>query len=105
MNVLVCVYRQVFRCKRRLCPTERKPLKIQIPVTSIPWLWVGANYSNTRTETVTEIINQHVKEGMIVTPEFLSEITGYFPNTWKYVDSKTLEEREFPSNGIVIQYD
>jgi hypothetical protein len=105
MNVLICVYRVLFRCKRRLCPVKGKALKIQIPVTSIPWLWVGADSSNPNIEPVTDIINQHVRNGMTVTPELLSDITGYWPTSWKYVDSKTLEEREFPSRGIVIQYD
>ena len=103
MNVLLCIYRQIFACKRRLCPTPQRPkLKIDVPVTHIPWLWVGAKYED-RTETVTDLVNQCISMGLRITPEMLQDITGEFPEVWKYVDAKTLEERIFPSSGIVIE--
>ena len=105
MNVLFCIYRAVFRCGRRFCPSPQRPkLKIDVPVTHIPWLWIGAKYDD-HIETVTDLVNQCIDYGLRLTPDMLAEITGHFPETWKYVDAKTLEERIFPSDGIVIQKD
>jgi len=103
MNVFVCIYRSVFRCSRRFCSSShRPPLTIDVPVTHIPWLWIGAKYDD-RTETVTDLVNQCITYGLTLTPEMLADITGHFPEVWTYVDAKTLEERIFPSDGIVIQ--
>lgn len=106
MNCLIWAYRRIFFCKRRVIkyfnldkPTE---LRIEIPVHKLPWLWIGAEFSKDKIETVTEIVNQFVKYGLPINSEFLEEVTGYTGATWKYVDSQTLEEREFPTEGIVI---
>jgi hypothetical protein len=49
-------------------------------------------------------VNQYVRYGKNITPEVLKEITGYTDViTWKYVDVLTLEEKEFPSGGFVIE--
>lgn len=39
---------------------------------------------------------------MTVTTEWLDIVTGETSVTWKYLDAKTLEEKEFPSEGFVI---
>jgi hypothetical protein len=62
-------------------------------------VWVGANE-----EVVTEIVNKQLKFGK-VDKKFLEKITGLKNVTWKYIDSKTLEEVEFPPEGIVIKDD
>jgi hypothetical protein len=40
---------------------------------------------------------------MIVTPEFLSKLTGFKGGVWRYMNAKTLEELDFPSEGITIE--
>ena len=48
-------------------------------------------------------MNNSLTESTVVTPLFLSEISGYpITMVWKYVDKVTLEEKEIPSNGFVI---
>jgi hypothetical protein len=56
--------------------------------------------------SVTDIVNKHVQYGVPITSKLLSELTHIHEDAiWKYVDSKTLEEKEFPPEGIVIEND
>jgi hypothetical protein len=105
MNWITCIYRQLFYCKRRLCPHVKRIVPI-IPANKLPWFWIGTTIYN-NTVTVTEVVNTHIRYGIPITPELLSEITHINNKDaiWKYVDSKTLEEKEFPPEGIVIEDD
>jgi hypothetical protein len=95
-------YGQVYLCKRRLCPSN-PVVRVQVPISKLPWFWIGANLPN-KTETVTDVVNQYVRYGKNVTPEFLEEVTGYMNViSWKYIDVQTLEEKEFPPGGFVIE--
>jgi len=72
-------------------------------VNKLPWFWIGAEFPH-KIETVTDIVNNHIQYGNQITPEFLSEVTGYTNvKMWRYVDVTTLEEREFPPGGFVIE--
>lgn len=95
------VYRNLYWCKRRMCPRNELPSTPSVHVDDLPWFWVGADFGD-KTETVTDIVNFHVKYGENISPKLLKELTGMDPIAWKYVDSKSLEEVEFPSEGIVI---
>ena len=95
-------YGQAHWCKRRLCPSN-PVVRVQVPSSKLPWFWIGAKLPN-KTETVTDIVNQYVRYGKNVTPEFLEEVTGYMNViSWKYIDVETLEEKEFPPGGFVIE--
>ena len=103
MSLIVWVYRQLFYCKRRLCPT--KHVLPDVPASKLPWFWVGAKLLD-ETVCVTDIVNRQVKYGVPITSKLLSELTHIHEGaTWKYVDAKTLEEKEFPPEGIVIEND
>lgn len=104
MTWITWIYRQVFSCKRRLCPHTKRDMPV-IPLSKLPWFWVGAKHCD-KTVCVTDIINKHVRYGIPITSTLLSELTHIDEDAiWKYVDSKTLEEKEFPPEGIVIEDD
>jgi hypothetical protein len=71
---------------------------------SLPWLWIGAVYPLETVDATNTIIDK-ILPGMRITPEYLSEVSGFYPNSWKYLDAETLEEKEFPSDGFVIEDD
>jgi hypothetical protein len=105
MSWIVWLYSCLFYCKRQLCPHTKRDVP-SVPINKLPWFWIGVKVLDTTT-CVTDIINNHVKYGTIVTSELLSELTHVNDRDaiWKYVDSKTLEEKEFPPEGIVIEDD
>jgi hypothetical protein len=84
----------------KLCPYQT--YSPEIHTNKLPWLWIGAEYNDAK-YTVTEIVNQTIKHSTKITPQLLTDITGYHPFAWKYIDSETLEEKEFPPEGILIE--
>jgi hypothetical protein len=103
MNCTFFLIKQVFCCVRRACPGDRKLRKPNIPKQILPWFWVGAELED-RVETVTDIVNQYIEYGTVITPEYLSDLTGYNAIRWIYLDARTLEEKEFPPEGILIDH-
>ena len=102
MEWIVWAYREIYKCKR-LVFKNKPPPRIEIPVNKLPWFWIGAKLP-TRTESVTDMVNQYVRYGNRITPDFLTEITGYTDViAWKYIDVETLEEKDFPSQGFLIE--
>jgi hypothetical protein len=108
MLFIAWLYETVFNCCRRVDrflfkqpePEERENI---VSVSKLPWLWIGALYPNAETTIdCTYLVDLNVTYGMTVTTEWLENITGYTPLTWKYLDAKSLEEKEFPSSGFVI---
>ena len=65
-----------------------------------PWLWVGASYF-TDTIDMTSELEPYIVEGNKITLDLLGD---KFPcySYWRYLDAETLEEVEFPSEGITI---
>lgn len=111
VNTIFCLYRSGFWCKRKFwdassqvvgADAERQPL-------NVPWLWVGGYLDDGITSiTLTNEINNELFEyngnTICVDKEFLSIATGYNSiNKWVYIDSETLEEVEFPPEGITIK--
>ena len=84
-----------------LCPKEIQK-RNQIPTNNLPWLWIGGKVDGS-TISITYLVNNSLTNSTVVTPLFLSELSGY-PETmvWKYMDNITLEEKEIPSEGFVI---
>lgn len=103
MNVCLWVYRQIYWCCRRVCPRESSPKTLFVSAASVPWLWIGLRYSDEDSITVTNIIAAEIRPGMRVTTDVLSSITGFNDGIWRYIDSETLEERDFPSEGFIIE--
>lgn len=50
----------------------------------------------------TNEVNKNIEFGIHITPEWLDDVFDLKDVTWRYLDSKTLEEKEFPSTGFVI---
>jgi len=104
MSWVTWIYSQFFHCKRRLCPHTKREMPA-IPASKLPWFWIGTTFLD-ETISITDIVNKHVKYGIPITSKLLSEITDIGENAiWTYIDAKTLEEKEFPPEGIVIEDD
>ena len=104
MLFVVWVYRQVFWCCRRIDNFLFSQVKNQTTVSpsSVPWLFIVATLDNGNVVDYTCHINNLIEYGMTVTTEWLDIVTGETSVTWKYLDATTLEEKEFPSEGFVI---
>ena len=71
-----------------------------------PWLWIGAEMPNGKIITVTDTINKYVEYNEIINVAYLETVTKIdSANRWLYLDSKTLNEQEFPPEGLVIEND
>ena len=95
MDMFVCLYRCCFHCGRFF--SKNKHVKQEVPVTKIPWLSIGTTH-----QSHTELINKNLKFG-VIDKLFLEKVTGDYSGSWSYLDSTTLEEKEFPSSGILIE--
>jgi hypothetical protein len=105
MLFVAWLYRQIFHCCRRVDSFLFAPVKTQesqVPVSSLPWLWVGATYPDGVTVEFTNEVNENIEFGMHITPEWLDDVFDLTDVTWRYLDPKTLEEKDFPSTGFVI---
>jgi hypothetical protein len=106
MLFVAWVYEKIFHCCRRVDRflfKQPEPDVHIVPVSELPWMWIGAVYPDgVPSIDCTNMVDPNISYGMTVTTEWLELVTGYSPQTWKYLDSKSLEEKEFPSAGIVI---
>lgn len=75
-----------------------------VPQHKLPWLWIGAEL-NDETISVTQMINETIKYGDCVDSKYLTNHTDIVPDRWLYLDSKTLDKVEFPSEGLLIEND
>lgn len=101
-------YKQLFCCQRRVIRAlfqeelPRKTLWIEIPPPEHPWIYICALTSTGEEIDVTHIVNHNVKEGDILTPQSLSEMTNIRDAAgWEYMDVFTYEEHEITSDGLV----
>lgn len=104
MLLIAWAYNQVFSCCFRIKnflfrPDDPKPEIVH--VSQLPWLWIGG-VTGEDTVDYTAKINDTITYGMVVTTEWLEEVTDAAPTTWKYLDPKSLEEKDFPPDGFVI---
>ena len=84
------------------CPRKKRGEDV-VPSSNLPWLWIGAVYPTGEVKDVTEDVNRYTNYGMRLTPKLLELILlDKTPVVWKYLDTKTLEEKEFPSEGFLI---
>lgn len=101
MTCFYRVLRAVHWVISRLCPQQRQ--YAEVPANKLPWFWIGTTQFDDKTISVTELVNKVVRYNDRVTPQMLREITGYNTCKWRYVDPSTLEEKDFPPSGIVIE--
>lgn len=80
--------------------------KQKISTSRLPWLWIGVELPNGKIETITELVNTSIDVGDVITPKFLEELTNIQgAKRWVYLDARTLNEQEFPAEGLVIKDD
>ena len=65
-----------------------------------PWLWVGASFFSDTIDATNEL-EPYIVDGNTITYELLNEKFPVYSD-WKYLDAETLEEVDFPSEGITI---
>ena len=65
-----------------------------------PWLSIGSQTIFCHFDN-TELMDQYIVPGNRITLNFLEETYPYFYD-WKYLDSQTFEEVDFPAEGITI---
>jgi len=71
-----------------------------------PWLWIGAEMPNGKIITVTDTVNKYIEYDDVVNSVYLEAATKIDnASRWLYLDSKTLNEQEFPPEGLVIKND
>lgn len=83
---------------RVLSPEELNQLfkeKVEVPWLSTSSQTIFGHFDNT------DILNQYAVPGNKITLEFLEESYPFFYD-WKYLDSQTFEEVNFPAEGITI---
>jgi hypothetical protein len=99
------IYLEIFKLKLFIrdifCPVRSRSV---ITAQKFPWLWIGAEVTPGNFLSVTDTVNSQIEPGTTVDVEFLESVTSLSNViSWKYLDSQTLKEEEFPLIGIVIQ--
>ena len=87
--------------------TQQEKTYNTVHPSKAPWLWIGAELTNGKIVTVTDMVTENVEYDDVVDAAYLETITGITEGVsrWVYLDSKTLNEQEFPPEGIVIKND
>jgi hypothetical protein len=103
---LYTAYAWLFHCRRSVIKTlfqEDEPRKVLvIPQHPHPWLFIFAMCADDIEYDVTKVVNDAVKPGQLVTPEWLAETTGHTDVLrWEYADSSTFDVCEITSSGVV----
>lgn len=69
-------------------------------------MWIGAELSDGTIVTVTELVNRYVEYDHVINSNYLESVTKIDSALrWLYLDAKTLNEQEFPPQGLVIRHD
>ena len=99
------VWKLMFRCYRSYIKTfyPDNDAAFHVPPHKLPWLWIGAKYDNGDTFSLTSVVNDYVSWGDVVDTQYLDDCTELQPDRWIYLDPKTLEEKDFPSEGLLIE--
>jgi hypothetical protein len=108
MDYLRVAYNIAFWCKRKISKYVYNEITEthRVSVSDIPWLWIGVTTSDNINFSVTEEINNSINYGSVVDIAYLEDITGITDGiSWKYLDPVELVEKNFPSNGFVIEDD
>lgn len=91
-------------CLRQIyCCFKRKYTKVKedtIPSHKLPWVWVGMDNNS-----VTDVLNYGVTYNQTIDINYLEEFTQLSGGKWTYIDPLTLEQKDFPRSGFVIEDD
>ena len=101
--MLFWIYRQL---ENFFCPRIKRDQNTVIS-SKLPWVWIGVHFADGNVGDMTYEINSAIKYDIkIINTEFLRSVVPVHSSlTWKYIDSQTLEEKDFPSSGILINAD
>jgi hypothetical protein len=101
MNLFMIIYRFLHSCFRNVYqPVIHRPV---VQMRDLPWLSVYAMTICNEIQTVTELVNESITYGTRVDAIYLTRVTGLRNVvSWHYFDANTLEDREFPYEGIII---
>lgn len=111
-----CCYRAIywaymvgFYCSRFFVNSSERqtPKYNSVNPSKMPWLWIGVETKDKKIVTVTDTVNKYIEYNDVVDIPYLEIATGMKENVirWLYLDSKTLNEQEFPPEGLVIKDD
>lgn len=109
MQSIAWIYRQVFHCKRRIqklagCEPKHIDHSSRISVIDRPWMWIGGYDISGELVDITEDINEVACYDEKIDHEFLEMISEmYDVDQWMYIDAKTLEQQDFPTEGFIIR--
>jgi hypothetical protein len=78
----------------------------RVSISKLPWLWIGTETIDGIKYSVTDEINSAIDYGDIVDSQFMRNVTGLADVIgWKYLDPTELVEKDFPSEGFLIEDD
>jgi len=97
------IFKHIFCCLRRTAKyldlvMDNKPP--EIPQYKLPWVWIG--FENL---SITDTVNSSIFYDQRIDKTFLDKLTNKNDISWMYVDSQTLEIKDFPNNGFIIKED
>jgi hypothetical protein len=94
------LYQQI----QKICCPRIKRDENTIVSSKLPWVWIGFTFADGTVADMTYEINSAIQYDIkVVNTEFLRSVVPVHPSlTWKYIDAETLEEKDFPSNGLLI---
>lgn len=110
MDIIFGLYRAFFNCRRHTMnfffAPEVTVYEPRVTISKLPWLWIGGEGSDGVKYSVTDEINSAIDYGDTVDPEFLLNASGLSDVIgWKYLDPTELVEKDFPSEGFLIEDD
>jgi hypothetical protein len=94
----------IFSKIQKICCPRKKRDENKIQSSKLPWLWIGVKFPDGNIGDMTYEINSAINYDVkVIDLKFLRSVFPVHPSvTWTYIDSQTLEEKEFPSTGLVI---
>jgi hypothetical protein len=105
-------YKIAFHCSRAFRRLTEGDVEPQVKHHTVhpsktPWMWIGAEMKNGKIVTVTDTVNKYIEYDDVVDTKYLEVATNMTSGVsrWLYLDSKTLNEQEFPPEGLLIEND
>jgi hypothetical protein len=97
------ISKHIFCCLRRTAKyldlaMDNKPP--EIPQYKLPWVWIG--YENL---SITDAVNSSISYDQRINKDFLNKLSGKYDIQWTFIDSQTLEIKDFPNEGFIIKED
>lgn len=110
MDIVFGLYRAIFHCRRRTMDfffaPEETVYEPRVCISKLPWLWIGTETVDGVKYTVTDEVNAAIDYGDIIDTQFMRNVTGLADVIgWKYLDPVELVEKDFPSDGFLIEDD